>query len=77
MEMLKIDGFDDAIIGRANVWKSNTLVDTMIYSGEKMVRLMEERDGMTEEEALEYIDFNIEGAYVGPATPIIVWEYYE
>ena len=28
---------------------------------------------MSLEEALEYISFNIEGAYVGEATPIIVW----
>jgi hypothetical protein len=28
---------------------------------------------MTSEEAREYIEFNIEGAYVGEATPIICW----
>jgi hypothetical protein len=31
------------------------------------------RDGMTAEEAREYIEFNIEGAYMGPDTPILVW----
>ena len=25
-------------------------------------------------EALEYIEFNIEGAYVGPHTPIVMWK---
>ncbi len=28
--------------------------------------------GMTEEEAIEYYDFNIAGAYVGPLTPIFI-----
>jgi hypothetical protein len=32
---------------------------------------------MTEEEALEYIEFNIENAYIGKDTPIIVWEYID
>ena len=31
------------------------------------------KDGMTAEEAREYIEFNIEGAYMGPDTPILVW----
>ena len=32
-----------------------------------------ERDGMDADEAREYIEFNIEGAYMGPDTPILVW----
>jgi hypothetical protein len=28
---------------------------------------------MTQEEAFEFVEFNIEGAYVGEETPIIVW----
>jgi hypothetical protein len=31
-----------------------------------------QRDGMTEEDASDYFEFNIEGAYVGPQTPIYV-----
>jgi hypothetical protein len=31
-----------------------------------------ERDGMTSEEAMEYIDYNCVGAWVGENTPIIV-----
>jgi hypothetical protein len=31
-------------------------------------------DAMEVEEALEYIEFNIQSAYVGPHTPIILWE---
>jgi hypothetical protein len=30
------------------------------------------RDKMTEEEAIEYMDFNVVGSYVGDATPLFV-----
>ena len=29
--------------------------------------------GMSAEEAREYIEYNIEGAYVGEHTPVLVW----
>lgn len=75
--MLKIDGHDDAIVGQACIWANQSRVDVLIYSGEKIMDELVERDGMSAEEALEYIDFNIEGAYMGPDTPIIMWEYDE
>jgi hypothetical protein len=33
-----------------------------------------QRDGMTHEEAIEFFDFNIAGAYVGEYTPIYMYE---
>ena len=70
--MLKIDGFDDAIIGPALVWKDNQRVALLVYDGEEMRSILM-RDGMDSEEAREYIAFNIEDAYMGEDTPIIVW----
>ena len=77
-ELLKITGekYDKAIAGIASVWQGNNRVDTLIYDGEKLIDVFMS-DGMTREEAIEWISFNIEGAYVGPATPIIMWEYDE
>ena len=77
-EMLKLAGdeFDGAIIGVASVWQGNQRVETMIYSGERIVEILMEQ-GHTDEQSREYVSFNIEGAYVGPATPIIVWDYDE
>jgi hypothetical protein len=77
-ELLKITGkkYDKAIVGIASVWQSNHRVETLIYSGHKLVEVFIE-DGMTEEEAMEWISFNIEGAYYGSATPIIMWDYDE
>ena len=73
--MLKMDGLDDAIVGSADVWVGNATVERLVYSGEKIVKVLMERDGMTEEEAYEFVDFNIAGAYMGEETPVIVWPY--
>jgi hypothetical protein len=61
-DILKADGFDEAIIG----------IDTnemrLIYSVSKCIQILC-RD-MNEEEAVEFFDFNIRGSYVGDKTPI-------
>ena len=75
--MKKWDGFDSAIIGTASVWNGNGRVDVLVYACEKMVEQLTIRDGMTEEEAIEYIDFNIENAYIGKDTPVVVWQYHD
>ena len=76
--LLKITGkkYDKAIAGIASVWQGNHRVETLIYSGHKLVEVFME-DGMNEEEAMEWISFNIEGAYLGASTPIIMWDYDE
>lgn len=57
------DGFDEAILG----------VDSMsmrvIYSVLKSLKVLK-KQGMSEDEAIEYFDFNVIGAYVGEKTPI-------
>ena len=75
--MLKIDGHDKAIVGQACIWSNQTRVDVLVYSGEKIAQELMGRDGMSWEEAIEYIEFNIEGAYMGPDTPVVMWEYIE
>lgn len=76
-ELLVIDGMDDALIGSALVWdQSGEQVERAIYSGERILELLM-ADGMSADEASEHCEFNIEGAYVGPMTPIIVWPFPE
>lgn len=72
--MKKWDGFDSAIIGTACVWNGNERVDVLVYDGEKMIEQLMIRDGMNEREAIDYIDFNIENAYIGKDTPVVVWQ---
>ena len=75
--MLKIDGFDSALIGLSTVWQRTEegaeRIDTLIYNGDLIVTILMHQSGLSEEEAMEYISYNIEGAYVGKNTPIIVW----
>jgi len=74
--MLKFDGFHKALMGSAEVWVPTgvgmSLVEKAVYDGYRMVRVLM-RKGMTEEEAREYISYNVEGAYLGLETPIIYW----
>jgi hypothetical protein len=64
-----MDGFDDAIIGYSQRINDPILA---VYSWDLMVKVLMERDGMSDEEAMDYIDFNCLGAWVGEQTPIIV-----
>ena len=73
--MKKWDGFDSAIVGTASVWNGKERVDVLVYDIYLMVEQLVIRDGMSADEAIEYIDFNIENVYIGKDTPIIVWEY--
>ena len=66
---LKMDGFDEAIIGLTDGASNGGL---LVYDQGKIIKILMERDGMTEDDAYEYYAFNIAGAYVGPGTPIIV-----
>jgi hypothetical protein len=70
--MLKIDGHDNAILGPATIWRDNTTVDVLVYDAE-VIRDNLVKEGMDREDAREFIEFNIEGAYVGEHTPVLVW----
>ena len=71
--MLKIDGFDEAIIGPATIWRGQEMVSVLVYDAEKIRDILMIRDGMDFEMAREYIEFNIEVAYMGEHTPVLVW----
>lgn len=68
-DMILYDGCDDAIIGVGSV-HSKPLIAVYCYN--KLVDVFVKQEDMTYEEAMEYIDFNIVGAYVGETTPLIM-----
>jgi len=70
--MIKADGFDDCIIGFAEVWDGSERVHRIVYNASLMYSKLL-ADGMPHDEAQEYFEFNIDGAYVGKATPIYMW----
>jgi hypothetical protein len=42
-----------------------------VYDYTKIVSNLQ-KDGMSEEEAIEYVEFNIAGAWVGKGTPALI-----
>lgn len=72
-DTLKFTGYDEAIIGLATAWLP---APRIVYSGEKIIEILIQH-GMSEDEACEYICFNMEGAYMGDGTPLVVWPYDE
>ena len=70
--MIKYNGYDEAIIGPALVWRDQQRVDVLVYDAEKIREILM-RDGMDFHEAREFIEFNIEGGYIGVETPVLVW----
>ena len=59
---LKADGFDEAIIG------VDETTMRLIYSVKKCIEILM-RD-MSEEDAIDYFNFNVSGSYMGEKTPI-------
>jgi hypothetical protein len=66
--VLVCDGFDDAIIG------IEPTTSRLVYDVDKMIETLISQ-GMDRDEAIEYYEFNIVGAYVGELTPIFVSTY--
>lgn len=65
---LLADGFDDAIIGVSHT----EVVPRIVYSVQLMVNILCNRDKMSEDEAIEFLYFNVFEAYLGEGTPIYV-----
>ena len=70
--MMKADGLDEAIIG---VGQQFDKPDRLIYDYDKCVDILMTDQGFTEEEAIEWMEFNVKGAYVGEGTPIFKINY--
>ena len=71
--MIKYPDYDEAVIGPASIWRGSTMVSVLVYDAEKIRDILMKRDGMDAEEAREFIEFNIEGGYLGAETPVLVW----
>ena len=72
--MLKADGLDAAIIGVGHRCGKDPL---LVYDTARVVKILMERDGMDQDEAEEFMEFNITGSWIGEETPIWVYPYNE
>ena len=68
MEVMYANGFEEALIGIG--YQFNTQL--AVYDWDKCITILMERDQMSLEEAAEFMDFNVTGAWVGRNTPVFV-----
>jgi hypothetical protein len=67
--MLKADGFNDAFVGLCH---RAAQPDVIAYDFDKCVAILCERDRMEFDEAVEFMWFNVIGAWVGEETPVFI-----
>jgi hypothetical protein len=72
-EVLLADGFESAFIGVCRRFSCNCA----LYDYQKCVDILVSRDKMEYDDAMEYMDYNVLGAYVGRNTPIFLMEKFE
>jgi hypothetical protein len=66
---LLADGFEEAFIGMARRIGGG---EVAVYDYDECVAVLMRRDKMTYEEALDYFEYNVVGAFMGPKTPLFV-----
>ena len=66
--LMKAEGFDHCIMGLSRVANSYSIA----YDEDKVISTLCDRDGMSLDDAREYYEFNIAGAFVGGGTPTFV-----
>ena len=69
-DFLFADGYDSAIIGVCVGHDFGRIV----YDVEKMIEACVQDMGMPEEDAVEWLEYNTFGAYVGKKTPIYLYK---
>tara|TARA_R100001509_G_C4857683_1_gene212297 strand:- start:983 stop:1240 length:258 start_codon:yes stop_codon:yes gene_type:complete len=67
MEILLADGFDDAFIGIGQQFSKFMAV----YDKSKCIEILTDQ-GMSDDEAMEYFDYNVTGAFMGDNTPVFI-----
>lgn len=70
-EALWPDGFETAFIGLARRCGQPTLA---AFSVSKAIKVLMDRDGMNDEDAIEFFEFNVVGAWAGAGTPLWVYD---
>lgn len=73
-DMITYDGMDAALLGYTSTEDEPQIA---VYDYDLMVNAFMELNDWSQEEALEWIEFNVVGAYIGPTTPLIVHKFEE
>jgi hypothetical protein len=71
--MIKFDGFNGAILYIGRRFSD----EVVVYDYDKCVEILVKRDKMDADDAVEWIEYNMIGAYLGEQTPIFVSAFDE
>jgi hypothetical protein len=81
-EAILYDNCDSALVGTARLKRNDVWVEVAIYSYEALVEHFKNEflkdtetpisEDQAEEEAMEWVDYNIAGGYLGIYTPLII-----
>jgi hypothetical protein len=67
--LLKLDGFDECYLGIGETYGEHP---ALIYDYAQIIEHLQQQDGMSQEEAEEYFEFNMLGSYIGEKMPIFL-----
>ena len=67
--IILLTDLDDALVG---IGERIGMPPVAVYDSKKCVEILMDRYDMAYENALEFFDFNISGAYLGESTPIFI-----
>ena len=65
-----LDGLEEAIVGIVEDFGSPGR--KMLYSKQKILNILQERDVMSYDEAEEFFDYNIKGGFFGEQNPVFL-----
>jgi len=71
-KILRATGLDEACIGWTDSWNGHNRNIRLVYDVGQVIKIFQERDGMSYEDAVEFYDYNVAGAYMGESTPIFI-----
>jgi hypothetical protein len=73
MDILELPKFKEAELGICTTWHGKELVERLVYDAMAMVYILVKQEGMSEEEAAEYIEREFVFKFAGDTQPIILW----
>jgi hypothetical protein len=66
------DGFEDCIVGQFTRCGKPTVI---VYDAEKCINKLIDRDKMSFEEASDFFEYNVLGAWMGEGTPAFMQKF--
>ena len=76
-------GYEDSVVLEDPSYETAVIgvdcYERVVYDYDKMVQYLMDKDGMTQEESMEFIDYNTVRAlpYMGDRAPIIIYNIFE